>query len=107
MNTNQRKETLMDELKTLRGQFSDAASARKFMTAGKAFITLVSKKTGERFTYRLVASEPTPDFPDPATFVGALTGPDNNSDYSYLGRIDHKNRFWAGRKTPKFGDVSA
>lgn len=41
-----------------------------------------------------------------AIFVGLLSGPNNDSDYSYLGRIA-RDVFWAGRKVPRPGDVSA
>jgi hypothetical protein len=54
----------------------------RFMTAGKACLTLVSVKTGARFTYKIRASDDGKVF-----FVSLLTGPDNNNDYAYLGTI--------------------
>jgi hypothetical protein len=79
----------------------DAAGNLKFMLAGKATVTLVSRKTDARFTYRITASQD-----GLAHFVGVLTGSDNESSYSYLGRIS-RGIFWQGRKVPKAGDVSA
>jgi len=87
----------------MRGRLATAADAVQFMTAGRATVTLVSKKTSQRFTYRLGATE------DKSTiFVSVLTGSDNESDYSYLGRIasgPSGRIFWAGRKVPRPGDV--
>jgi Family of unknown function (DUF6011) len=84
----------------MRGRLHSAADAGRFMLAGKSTVTLVSQKTGARFTYRISA---TPD--GAAYFVGLLSGPDNNADYKYLGRIS-RGIFWPGRKVPKPGDIS-
>jgi uncharacterized protein DUF6011 len=57
---------------------------KKFMLGGNAVFTVVSKKTGNRITLRVKA----PDEPragGPTHFVSALTGPDNETNYSYLG----------------------
>jgi hypothetical protein len=84
----------------LRGQLTTALDVQRFALAGKSTLTLVSKKTGTRFTYRISA---TPD--RSAHFVALLSGPDNESDYQYLGRIA-RGVFWPGRKVPKPGDIS-
>ena len=83
----------------MRGQFTDAAAVLRFVRAGKATITLRSKKTETRFTYRITQSED-----GLAYFVGLLTGSDNESNYSYLGRIS-RDIFWLGRKVPRAGDI--
>ena len=80
-------------------RFTTAADARAFMTGGNATVTLVSTKTGTRFTYRLRANDEGDVF-----FVSLLGGPDNESDYRYMGRIA-RGVFWQGRKVPKPGDV--
>lgn len=54
---------------------------RRFVTAGKATITLSSKATGARFTYKI---KKVPDAED-KFFVSLLTGPENEGDYRYLG----------------------
>jgi hypothetical protein len=84
----------------MQGQLTTARTAAQFMTAGKATVTLVSEKTGTRFTYKITAAEDSDVF-----FVGLLTGPDNESNYAYLGRIA-RGVFWQGRKVPRAGDVS-
>lgn len=55
---------------------------RTFMFAGNARLTLVSRVTGGRFTYRVRKSEA-----DKPWFVSVLTGHDNEADYTFLGTI--------------------
>jgi Family of unknown function (DUF6011) len=70
-------------------QMTDPAAIRAFVFAGNARITLVSKRTGERFTYRVR----TPREPSKvAEFVSVLTGPSNEGDYSYLGHYYSDDR---------------
>lgn len=56
-------------------------SIRRFLLAGEAIFTLVSVKTGVRRTYQVRAAS------EGAWFVGLLSGPDNTSDYAYLGML--------------------
>jgi hypothetical protein len=51
-----------------------------FAFAGNATLTLRSKKTGARFTYRLREKDG-----GKVTFVALLNGPDNETAYQYLG----------------------
>ena len=81
-------------------KFTTAEAARGFMLGGNATVTLVSLKTGTRFTYKIRQADS-----GDVWFVSLLSGPDNEKDFSYLGRIDASLRFWRGRKTPKPGDV--
>ena len=81
-------------------RFTTAADARAFLTGGNATVTLVSTKTGTRFTYKIRAADD-----GKVHFVSLLNGPDNESDYKYLGRIARGVTFWAGRKVPKAGDI--
>lgn len=62
-------------------QFRSAPEAVKFMLAGNCTLTLMSKATGTRFTYRVKAIEDKPG----EFFVSLLTGPDNQNDYQYMG----------------------
>jgi hypothetical protein len=67
-------------------QMTDPGSIATFMFAGKATFTLVSKKTGARYTYRITRKEGEwKGQPTLRHFVGVLTGSDNESSYSYLG----------------------
>jgi hypothetical protein len=57
----------------------DTIEARKrFILAGNATFTIVSRKTGTRYTYRVRHKEGKPHY------VSVLTGPDS---YTYLGEI--------------------
>lgn len=71
------------------------ADARAFALAGNAIFTLRSKATGERFTFRV--RQPRDDTPH---FVALLRGPDNTSDYSYLGTIYRDGRYKHGKRSP-------
>jgi hypothetical protein len=59
-----------------------------FILGGKAFFTLVSQKTGTRYTYRVSAIQDGDGW-----FVSLLTGPDNWANYSYIGLIGSDKRF--------------
>ncbi len=54
----------------------------RFLLAGRARFTLVSKATGARFTYQVRKPKKGGVF-----FVSVLTGSDNESDYTYLGFV--------------------
>lgn len=76
----------------------DPKDALNFILAGKATFTLVSVKTGVRYTYRVNRPKAT----DPH-FVRLLTGPENTRNYAYMGRISggqyiHDRRNRAGRE---------
>lgn len=95
----------------LRNKFDTAAAARSFIEStktqtGSATVTLESLKTGNRFTYKISqARDKETNQPQDCYFVGLLVGPDNSSDYKYIGRIA-RSVFWAGRKYAKPGDIS-
>lgn len=72
------------------------SGVREFMLAGKAIFTLVSTKTGARYTYRVRKAQDKDIW-----FVSFLRGADNTSDYSYLGIIrDQKFHLTAKSKLP-------
>jgi len=61
-------------------QFQDMAAFRRFALAGNAVFTMVSKRTGTRFTYRI--RKPGSDKP---YFIQLMNGPDNTTSYAYFG----------------------
>lgn len=67
---------------SLGARIESPADAMRFLTAGKACFTLVSRKTGKRFTYQVRASDDGKVF-----FVSLLTGADNVNDYAFFGTI--------------------
>jgi len=85
-------------------QLTDIQAIRKFITAGRATFTLVSKKTGARFTYKFKSPRENPEaaYSDTRLWVSVLTGSDNESSYTYLGFVEVKHLNWkhATHKSP-------
>ena len=94
-----------------RGQLTTWPAIKEFLFAGQAMFTLVSLKTGLRFTYKVRAKKQdveelarrtaageivTEDFV--CYFVNLLRGPDNTADFAYLGVLRKPGRFFT---TPK------
>jgi hypothetical protein len=74
-----------------RAELTDPAVTVRFMLAGNAHVTFQSRRTGTRFTYRVVLADPRPgDDREPPHFVSVLTRPDH---YDYLGCIFDGERF--------------
>lgn len=67
--------------------FQDMAAFRRFALAGNAVFTMVSKRTGDRFTFRI--RKPTSDKP---YFIQLMNGPDNTSNYAYFGIMFGKGK---------------
>lgn len=90
----------------MQGQLTDGSRARTFALAGNARLTLVSQKTGARYTYRVRAKDvpqtegaAAPDATKTLFFVHLLSGQDNNSDYTFLGTIFNGTEYRHGRKS--------
>ena len=80
-------------------QMTDPEQIREFVFAGNARLTLVSKKTGARFTYRVSKPKRENGASSVSHFVGVLSVPENGADYSYLG-LYRDGMFEFGRKSP-------
>lgn len=80
-----------DEIVTAEGKLADAG-ALKFILGGNAYFTLVSKRTGTRFTYRVSVAKDKPT----TFFVSVLNGPDNWQNYAFFGMI------FTDKEQPKF-----
>jgi len=78
---------------SFKGQLTTVESVCQFMFAGNATLTLRSKKTGTRYTYRVKESKD-----GHRHYVGLLTGPDNESNFEYLGTF-HGGHYAHGRKS--------
>jgi hypothetical protein len=70
----------------MNGKLEAWDEVKRFMLAGNATFTLVSRRTGERFTYRVRVPKKSvnPSGVGPY-FVSLLSGPDNTADYAYMG----------------------
>jgi hypothetical protein len=75
-----------------------------YMLAGKSVLTLVSKKTGKHYTYKISAAKDSGLW-----FVSLLTGPSNTSDYTYIGIITSRRglRFCTTQKSRLTDDAPA
>jgi hypothetical protein len=90
--TNETESILLQTARELDGQLAQALDnahlmaaplqVMDFILAGNAYFTIVSKVSGKRYTYRV--SQPKGK---DIHFVSYLTGPENTSDYTYLGII--------------------
>lgn len=58
-----------------------------FLKGGKAFFT-VSNNKGEHYTFRISSPKPKNDNDTPPLFASVLKGPDNYSNYKYIGIYD-------------------
>lgn len=75
----------------------------EFALAGNATFTVVSRATGARFTYKVSRRDDGPWWR-----VGLLTGPDNNTDYRYIGSVGwDRERYPAPRFFPPRGTTLA
>ena len=78
-------------------QLDNGATAKAFILAGNARVTLVSGATGARFTYQI--REKRIDDDKTLHFVALLTGPNNTDDYRFLGTIFDDTAYKHGRKS--------
>lgn len=77
-------------------RLTESDKVLRYMLAGNATFTIVSGKTGTRFTYKVRASDDGKLF-----FVSLLTGANNEADYEYIGTI-----FSTGVRTFRHGKKS-
>ena len=66
----------------------------RFILAGNALFTVENTTTGNRFTFKVRQ----PDDTKPH-FVSVLTGPNNESDYAFLGTVFTPERYHHGRRS--------
>jgi hypothetical protein len=64
------------------GQLTNKERVRAFVLGGNAKFTLVSQKTGTRYTFKVRKADD-----GDVWFVSSLYGPDNEADYAYLGLL--------------------
>jgi hypothetical protein len=70
----------------MRGQLTTREAIVKFMEAGNAIFTVVSKASGSRFTFKFSRPKAEGNRARPI-WVAVLTGPNNDADYSFAGSI--------------------
>ena len=76
------------------GRLTTKDAIKEFVFAGNAIFTVVSKSTGNRLTFKARRKEGKP------TFISLLNGPDNTSNYTYMGTVfDNSNTFCLTRNS--------
>jgi hypothetical protein len=95
----------------LRGQLTPSAAV-PFLLAGDATVTFRNDETGTRFTFRLSCPKKdterggrVADRENGLRFVALLSGPDNTTDYQYLGCIRDGGDYVHGRKSRVHADA--
>lgn len=63
--------------------FASPDQIKTFLLGGNATVTIESQRSGTHYTYRARKSDD-----GKATFVSILTGPDNESNYQYMGLLN-------------------
>lgn len=78
---------------------------KRFIFAGKAILTLESRRTGTWFTYKIRKAKDNKESP---YFVSVLTGKNNEFAYTYMGTIFNNNGHFVLRltKNSKIGENS-
>jgi hypothetical protein len=67
---------------------------KPFIMSGKAIFTLENQKTGNRMTFKVTNSHN-----KKVWYVTVLTGPDNSSNYTYIGMINPEGKFVMTKKS--------
>lgn len=73
---------------TERHRLTAASDIAAYIMAGNATFTLVSRRTGNRYTYKF--RRRTYDSGRELLFASLLSGPDNENSYTYLGVVDNR-----------------
>ena len=60
---------------------------KEFVTAGKAIFTVSNGDKGNWYTYKVTHKPANGQYKE-SWFVSILSGPDNNSNYTYMGMLD-------------------
>jgi hypothetical protein len=77
----------------------DPKEALTFVMSGRAIFTLLSVRTGRRFTYSVVRPRRIERAADDGfRYASLMTSPDNTSEYTYVGQIQNLS-YSHGRKS--------
>lgn len=108
------KDAVDNPAESMSGNLRTAEAALAFITAGNAYFTIRSQKTGQRYTYRVSLAKPNAGYCQwckaepcrcvPPYFVSLLSGPENTSDYTYLGMI--RDRVFRLTRASKMNETS-
>jgi hypothetical protein len=79
-------------------EITDPKDRHAYMLGGRCKVTIVSKRSGTRFTYDILRK----DLEDGRFlhFVRVLQGPDNTQDYTFIGTIFGGQQYRHSQKSP-------
>lgn len=82
-------------------QITNLSDIFRFIQGGNATFTLISKKTGVRFTYK--AKRPDGEEITRPIWISVLSGSDNESSFSFMGSVfpNPDGREWILKSSPK------
>lgn len=80
-------------------QMTDVADVKRFVLGGNATLTLRSRATGTRFTFKIRHPDPHAPY-----FVKVLTGPEN---YTFLGSVFNGSKWVHGRRSVISADATS
>ncbi|MGZ6281854.1 MAG: hypothetical protein ACXWQ5_01050 [Ktedonobacterales bacterium] len=97
------QDTVDEDGESTIGAMVDNLSIRD-LRAGRATFTVVTRQTGESFTYRINRGENKPEYQDKygkySWYVNLLTGKDNQTAYTYMGALTQDNSgMWIVKRT--------
>ena len=79
----------------MRGQLQTVDEILNFMLAGSATMTLQAPSGAKHYTYKVKLAKSRDDDPANAPlrwFVNLLSGPDNTTDFTYIGMLENTQR---------------
>lgn len=96
-------DTLWEHDHEMRGQLTTEAALLKFIMAGNATVTIRSKKSVQRLTYRFSRPDPDPNSGSRVRPIWAslLNGPDNDSNFQFIGSIWPNAGAWTFSQSAK------
>ena len=90
-------------------ELTEGQAIHRFILAGNATFTIVSRKSGDRYTYKVSKVEDRFDKDKFVWFVNLLTGPDNENSFNCIGVLRPNGMFnWTFKRSKKHqGSTSA
>jgi len=84
----------------------DITLSKDFFFGGNCTFTIKSEKSGEHRTFKIKQAKPNPQFATQNYFVSLLSGPNNESDFTYLGLVDKATGVFRLTKASRMNDTS-
>lgn len=94
----------MKKITEYKAEIKDRNLIKLFIFAGKAIFTIQSRESGEHFTYKITQLiDHSSNLRKDVWFVKVLTGPDNSSNYTFIGTIFADKSTYVHSKKTRIG----